>query len=31
LAPDPAEVQGPPAPPALRPGVNASAAGGGND
>jgi rod shape-determining protein MreC len=31
LAPDPAEVQGPPAPPALRPGVNAAAAGGGND
>jgi rod shape-determining protein MreC len=31
LAPDPAEVQGPPTPPKLRPGANAPAAGGGND
>jgi rod shape-determining protein MreC len=31
LAPDPAEVQGPPAPPNLRPGANAPVSGGGND
>ncbi|WP_430463358.1 rod shape-determining protein MreC [Tabrizicola sp.] len=31
LAPDPTEVQGPPAPPALRPGANSSGTGGGND
>ena len=31
LAPDPAEVQGPPTPPNLRPGAKAPASGGGND